>query len=128
MAPKFGLDDVSCSNFDATLVLSTMLASQLNVINSSPLPPVATTGIPAQQGTKGNTSEHPSTRTKIWSELSGEMSSCGIMLKTFSICVFHETIHMQEVPQKMVMLLIGMSMRKEIKIQITRGRLRGLVR
>ncbi|XP_042017535.1 cell cycle checkpoint control protein RAD9A-like [Salvia splendens] len=67
MAPKFGIDDGSFSNFDATLVLATMLVSQLRGGNSSE-PPAATT---AQQGTKGNTSEHPSDHTRIWSELSG---------------------------------------------------------
>ncbi|KAG6437748.1 hypothetical protein SASPL_102676 [Salvia splendens] len=67
MAPKFGVDDGSFSNFDATLVLATMLVSQLSGGNSSE--PAAATA--AQQGTKGNTTEHPSDHTRIWSELSG---------------------------------------------------------
>ncbi|KAK6139441.1 hypothetical protein DH2020_026815 [Rehmannia glutinosa] len=77
MAPKFGLDDGSSANFDATLVLATMLASQLNAANSSAPPPATTTGAPAQHGTKGNTSEHPSDHTKIWSELSGSAAKDG---------------------------------------------------
>ncbi|XP_047937593.1 cell cycle checkpoint control protein RAD9A [Salvia hispanica] len=67
MAPKFGVDDGSFSNFDATLVLATMLVSQLSGGSSSE--PAAATA--AQQGTKGNTTEHPSDYTRIWSELSG---------------------------------------------------------
>ncbi|KAK6159875.1 hypothetical protein DH2020_003256 [Rehmannia glutinosa] len=77
MAPKFGLDDGSSANFDATLVLATMLVSQLNAANSSAPPPATTTGAPAQHGTKGNTSEHPSDHTKIWSELSGSAAKDG---------------------------------------------------
>ncbi|KAI3445343.1 hypothetical protein Pfo_002008 [Paulownia fortunei] len=77
MAPKFGLDDGSCSNFDATLVLATMLVSQLNSGNSSEPPEAASTGAPAQQGTKGNISEHPSDHTRIWSELSGSAAKDG---------------------------------------------------
>lgn len=68
MAPKFGVDDGSFSNFDATLVLATMLVSQLSGGSSSE--PAAATA--AQQGTKGNTTEHPSDYTRIWSELSGQ--------------------------------------------------------
>ncbi|KAK4427647.1 hypothetical protein Salat_1533700 [Sesamum alatum] len=77
MAPKFGLDDGSCSNFDATLVLATMLVSQLNGGNSSEPPTGATAGAPAQQGTKGTNSEHPSEHTRIWSELSGSAAKDG---------------------------------------------------
>lgn len=71
MAPKFGVDDNSFSNFDATLVLATMLVSQLSGGNSSEPAAAMTAGVTAQQGTKGNTSEHPSDHTRIWSELSG---------------------------------------------------------
>lgn len=71
MAPKFGLDDGSCSNFDATLVLATMLVSQLNR-GSCPEPAAANTGAQSQQGPNGNASEHPSDHTKIWSDLSGK--------------------------------------------------------
>lgn len=75
MAPKFGVDDSSFSNFDATLVLATMLVSQLSGGTSSETPAAATSaGVTAPQGTKGNTSEHPSDHTRIWSELSGEFS------------------------------------------------------
>ncbi|EYU23720.1 hypothetical protein MIMGU_mgv1a0208131mg, partial [Erythranthe guttata] len=73
MAPKFGLDDDgSTSNFDASLVLATMLVSQLNNggNSSQPHPTVANNRAPENQATKGNTCENPSDHTRIWSELS----------------------------------------------------------
>lgn len=85
MAPKFGLDDGSSSNFDATLVLATMLISQLHEGNP-PEPPQATahgeaadgTGSQGQQERCGvNVSEHPSDHTRIWSELSGSAARSG---------------------------------------------------
>ncbi|KAL6582671.1 hypothetical protein OROMI_004749 [Orobanche minor] len=77
MAPKFGLDDTSFGNFDATLVLATMLVSQLNGEVSSQHLPAATNGAQAKHGTEGNTSEHPSDHTRIWSELSGSAAKDG---------------------------------------------------
>ncbi|KAL3814673.1 hypothetical protein ACJIZ3_015941 [Penstemon smallii] len=78
MAPKFGLDDGSSSNFDATIVLATMLVSQLHGSNSADPQPTSTNGAPAQQGvSKGNASEHPSDYTRIWSELSGSAAKDG---------------------------------------------------
>ncbi|WCJ43110.1 cell cycle checkpoint control protein family [Euphorbia peplus] len=84
MAPKFGLDDASTSNFDATLVLATMLISQLHEGNpSEPRQAAATTSHgqtlhengPQPQGRSGaNVSEHPSDHTRIWSELSGSVA------------------------------------------------------
>ncbi|CAL5400555.1 unnamed protein product [Camellia sinensis] len=80
MAPKFGLDDGSTSNFDATLVLATMLISQLHEGNPSERPSAADTahgqaehgtGSQAQERTRGNVSDQPSDHTRIWSELSG---------------------------------------------------------
>ncbi|XP_012853744.1 PREDICTED: cell cycle checkpoint control protein RAD9A-like [Erythranthe guttata] len=79
MAPKFGLDDDgSTSNFDASLVLATMLVSQLNNggNSSQPHPTVANNRAPENQATKGNTCENPSDHTRIWSELSGENTIC----------------------------------------------------
>ena len=82
IAPKFGLDDGSSSNFDATLVLATMLISQLRERNP-PEPPQATARDQAADGTGSqvqqercevNVSEHPSDHTRIWSELSGDCS------------------------------------------------------
>ncbi|KAD4179685.1 hypothetical protein E3N88_28276 [Mikania micrantha] len=64
MAPKF-IEDVSASNFDATLVLATMLVSQLHS-TTSPVPAAAAAAAPQ----KDNVSEHPSDHTRIWSELS----------------------------------------------------------
>lgn len=81
MAPKFGLDDGSTSNFDATLVLATMLVSQLHGANPPEHPPAAETmhqqtehaSRPHVQPARStaNVSDHPSDHTKIWSELSG---------------------------------------------------------
>ncbi|GMY21612.1 cell cycle checkpoint control protein RAD9A isoform X2 [Fagus crenata] len=86
MAPKFGLDDGSSSNFDATLVLATMLISQLREGNTSD-PPQAAATIQGQDehGTlqaqhercRPNVSEHPSDHTRIWSELSGSAGKSG---------------------------------------------------
>lgn len=74
MAPKFGLDDGSGSSFDATLVLATMLISQLHEGNPS-VPPQAATKTHGSQGqqerSRANVSEHPSDHTRIWSDLSG---------------------------------------------------------
>nr|XP_033516186.1 uncharacterized protein LOC104112328 isoform X2 [Nicotiana tomentosiformis] len=78
MAPKFGLDDGSISTFDSTLVLATMLMSQLNTAGSSENPQVAGTShgeandgrqAPPQERSKGN-SGPPSDQTRIWSDLS----------------------------------------------------------
>ena len=81
LAPKFGLDDGSGTNFDATLVLATMLVSQLHAGSRSQPPQEATTGQgesdhragsqPQQDGPGANVSGHPSDHTRIWSELSG---------------------------------------------------------
>ncbi|XP_017976248.1 PREDICTED: uncharacterized protein LOC18600470 isoform X4 [Theobroma cacao] len=87
MAPKFGLDDGSGSNFDAALVLATMLISQLHEGNpSEPVQAAATvhdqamhgTGSQAQQErSRANVSEHPSDHTRIWSDLSGSAAKSG---------------------------------------------------
>lgn len=81
MAPKFGPDDGSNSNFDAALVLATMLTSQLQ--GSNPLEPpqdVAamhvqvdnSKGSQTQHGKHAaNISEQASDHTRIWSDLSG---------------------------------------------------------
>ncbi|KAJ4719439.1 cell cycle checkpoint control protein RAD9A [Melia azedarach] len=87
MAPKYGLDDGSSSNFDATLVLATMLISQLHVANSLE-PHQAATTIPGQNGHSNgsqgqrerrtvNVSGHPSDHTRVWSELSGSAARSG---------------------------------------------------
>ncbi|KAJ4955407.1 hypothetical protein NE237_012190 [Protea cynaroides] len=87
MAPKFGLDDGSSSDFDAELVLATMLASQLHDGNLSEHPPLATNShCQADQGTGSEAqrerfgvaaSEYPSDHTRIWSELSGSAAKSG---------------------------------------------------
>ncbi|KAG5580799.1 hypothetical protein H5410_051426 [Solanum commersonii] len=85
MAPKFGSDDGSNSTFDATLVLATMLMSQLNTASSSENPQVAGTSYgqandgrqaPVQERSKGN-SGLPSDQTRIWSDLSGSRTKGG---------------------------------------------------
>lgn len=79
MAPRFGFDNGSNSDFDATLVLATMLVSQLNEVNTTDRPSVAQE--PQSQHAKaGNAStvEHPSDHTKIWSDLSGNWHACGV--------------------------------------------------
>nr|XP_010938419.1 cell cycle checkpoint control protein RAD9A [Elaeis guineensis] len=72
MAPRFGFDDGSNSDFDATLVLATMLVSQLHEVNTADHPSVAQ-GPQSQRAKAANAStvEHPSDHTKIWSDLSG---------------------------------------------------------
>ncbi|EPS61984.1 hypothetical protein M569_12806, partial [Genlisea aurea] len=71
MVPKFGLDDGSGSNFDATLVLATMLISQLNSQYPSETPPATNSTPASQQVEDGNAAEnHPSGHTRIWSDLS----------------------------------------------------------
>lgn len=87
MAPRFGFDDGSISDFDATLVLATMLASQLNDGNITNHPPGAS--VPHAPDVRGNgsqserartgiqpaASDHTSDNTKIWSDLSGAFST-----------------------------------------------------
>ena len=87
MAPRFGFDDGSNSDFDATLVLATLLVSQLTEGNIPDQPPAAS--VPHAQDNQGNgsqserarsgnrpaVSEHPSDNTKIWSDLSGAFST-----------------------------------------------------
>ncbi|KAK8977745.1 hypothetical protein V6N11_000072 [Hibiscus sabdariffa] len=82
LATKFGLDDASVSNFDAALVLATMLTSQLNEGNPSEPVQAATTihnqaGTEAQERFRANVSEHPSDHTRIWSVLSGSAARSG---------------------------------------------------
>lgn len=85
MAPRFGFDDSSISDFDATLVLATILVSQLNEGATTDCHPVAP--VPPDQDVCGmgsqshrarvsipSASEHPSDHTKIWSELSGSVA------------------------------------------------------
>ncbi|TKY61518.1 Cell cycle checkpoint control protein RAD9A [Spatholobus suberectus] len=80
MAPKFGLEDGSHSNFDATLVLATMLITQLHEGAASEPPVGATRTHPhneernashmQQENCRTNASEPPSDHTRIWSDLS----------------------------------------------------------
>ncbi|KAG8097300.1 hypothetical protein GUJ93_ZPchr0013g37509 [Zizania palustris] len=76
LAPKFGLDDGSSSDFDATLVLATMLVSQLT--DSSVAQQPATSAQQAEEprvaATPQPVPENVSNHTKIWSELSDVVS------------------------------------------------------
>lgn len=84
MAPNFGLDNGSHSNFDATLVLATMLTSQLHEGAASE-PQVATRthaqteerigSHMQQENCRTNASELPSDHTRIWSDLSGNFNT-----------------------------------------------------
>ncbi|CAH8259451.1 unnamed protein product [Arabidopsis lyrata] len=80
MAPKFGLGDGSSSSFDATLVLATMLVSQLQegipaeppeAANSTGGHAAEQVGSQPQERSRQNASVHPSDHTRVWSELSG---------------------------------------------------------
>ncbi|KAK9161540.1 hypothetical protein Syun_007881 [Stephania yunnanensis] len=82
LAPRFSLDDWSISNFDATLVLATMLVSQINEGNLSEQQPAATPTrcgeADRRGGSQGNqeksragVSEQPPDQARIWSELPG---------------------------------------------------------
>ncbi|PKA57668.1 cell cycle checkpoint control protein RAD9A [Apostasia shenzhenica] len=80
MAPRFGFDGGSFSEFDATLVLATMLISQLN----RPDPSDQLPAVPEAQGNDSRrsaagpspVSDNPSDHTKIWSNLSGSADRC----------------------------------------------------
>ncbi|XP_068663434.1 uncharacterized protein [Aristolochia californica] len=91
MAPKFGLDDGSNSEFDAMLVLATMLTSLLH-LGSTSEPPQGAAGLACNHpihasaqatatiGDPSPVSEHHSNHTRIWSDLSGSAakSSAGL--------------------------------------------------
>ncbi|KAK3418657.1 hypothetical protein EUGRSUZ_H04571 [Eucalyptus grandis] len=73
MAPKFGIDELASSNFDAMLVLATMLTSQLHEGTAGP----SANGMPGQADTaeasgeqpernRTRASEIPSNHTRIW--------------------------------------------------------------
>ncbi|KAG9444793.1 hypothetical protein H6P81_016133 [Aristolochia fimbriata] len=94
MAPKFGLDDGSNSDFDATLVLATMLTSLLHLGSTSEPPEAAAASsgqacnppsLASAHATAGIGGPSPvsavhSDHTRIWSDLSGSAakSSAGL--------------------------------------------------
>ena len=139
MAPKFGLDDGSSSNFDATLVLATMLTSQLHEGNPSQAPPADDVmigqadhgmGSQAQQGIpRANVSGHPSDHTKIWSDLSGNyllivsMMTIYHALKVTNYCHFNQEVQ----PKVAVVLKACMFRTKEIQVLLSKGKFKGLV-
>ncbi|CAA6663435.1 unnamed protein product [Spirodela intermedia] len=74
MAPKFGFDDASNSDCDATLVLCTMLASQLPEGSTPQCPTPTRVGSQAEHartGTQTPVANQPSDNVNILSELSG---------------------------------------------------------
>ncbi|KAI6692426.1 hypothetical protein NL676_020136 [Syzygium grande] len=77
-------DEGASSNFDATLLLATMLISQLHEGNTGPsaneMPGQADTGEASGEQPERNrtsASEIPSNHTRIWSELSGSAARSG---------------------------------------------------
>ncbi|KAM5561178.1 cell cycle checkpoint control protein RAD9A [Rosa sericea] len=77
MAPRFGLDDTSTSNFDATLVLATMLASQQGAAEVH-IQDENGMGSEAQhQRFRTNVPEHSSDQTRMWSDLTGSGAKNG---------------------------------------------------
>ncbi|XP_062211243.1 uncharacterized protein LOC133912496 isoform X2 [Phragmites australis] len=73
LVPRFGSDDGSSSDFDATLVLATMLVSQLtdNNVAQQPATSAQHAEEPRAAATPSPVPENFSNHTKIWSELSG---------------------------------------------------------
>ncbi|KAL5217976.1 hypothetical protein ABZP36_018660 [Zizania latifolia] len=73
LVPKFGLDNGSSSDFDATLVLATMLVSQLtdNSVSQQPATSAQQAEEPRVAATPSLVPENVPNHTKIWSELSG---------------------------------------------------------
>ena len=96
LAPRFGLDDSDHADFDATLMLATMLGSQLGdaenseigppqvTMNPRVIPEVNDTGLhnaPGPRSSSQNTqrvsilstksTDEQSNHTKVWSEISG---------------------------------------------------------
>jgi cell cycle checkpoint control protein RAD9A len=90
IAPRFGLDDSAHSDFDATLVLATMMSSQLHGADESTGQALDaanqnSAGPSTREGSQGRAASHDSTRrgnmtpgsahrsdeTAIWSDLSG---------------------------------------------------------
>ncbi|KAG0495709.1 hypothetical protein HPP92_000400 [Vanilla planifolia] len=88
MAPRLGFDDGTNLELDATLVLATMLISQLNETNlpdrprAAPEPQLSDTRRGSQTTRNdratgpSSPAEHPSGHTKIWSDLSGTAVRC----------------------------------------------------
>ncbi|KAG8063398.1 hypothetical protein GUJ93_ZPchr0003g17462 [Zizania palustris] len=73
LVPKFGLDNGSSSDFDATLVLATMLVSQLtdNSVSQQPATSAQQAEEPRVAVTPSLVPENVPSHTKIWSDLSG---------------------------------------------------------
>ncbi|WVZ56909.1 hypothetical protein U9M48_007375 [Paspalum notatum var. saurae] len=71
LVPRFGLDDGSSSDFEATLVLATMTVSQLTDSNDAQQPATSAQGEPRAATTPSLVPENVSNHTKIWSDLSG---------------------------------------------------------
>ncbi|KAK4796813.1 hypothetical protein SAY86_029139 [Trapa natans] len=88
MTPRYGDDDGAISNFNATLVLATMLSSQLHEGNNTSEFPAETarmqdqtesgTALGAQHDKNGASgSDNLSNHTRIWSELTGSAAAAG---------------------------------------------------
>ncbi|KAL6894003.1 hypothetical protein ACP4OV_008101 [Aristida adscensionis] len=77
LVPRFGLDDGSSSDFDATLLLSTMLVSQLTDSSVAQQPAASPQHAeePRVAASPTPVPENVSNHTKIWSELSEVVSA-----------------------------------------------------
>lgn len=85
MVPRFGLDDGSTSDFDATLILATMTVSQLVDSNGAQQPATSAQHAeePRAAATPSLVPENVSNHTKIWSELSGVYASGEVFCLSF---------------------------------------------
>jgi cell cycle checkpoint control protein RAD9A len=80
LVPRFGLDDGSTSDFDATLILATMTVSQLVDSNGDQQPASsAQHAEPKVAGTPSLAPDNVSNHTKIWSDLSGVYVSSEVL-------------------------------------------------
>ncbi|OEL32183.1 hypothetical protein BAE44_0006797, partial [Dichanthelium oligosanthes] len=87
LVPRFGLDDGSASDFEATLVLATMTVSQLVDSNDAQQPATS-----AQHNGEPRAATTPSVsnHTKIWSELSGVYLSSKVFFLSSHWLVKHK--------------------------------------
>ena len=103
LAPRFGLDDGSSSDFDATLVLATMLVSQLNDGNAPQQPQTSAhhaeepRAAAAAAGAPSPAPENFSNHTRVWSELSGVYIFGKVFLLAISMVTLQACIPISEI-------------------------------
>ncbi|KAG0584518.1 hypothetical protein KC19_3G214900 [Ceratodon purpureus] len=113
IAPRFGLDDSAHSDFDATLVLATMMSSQLHGAEESADQAAAnqnSAGPSSREGSQDRAASHDSVRrgnltpgsahrsdeTAIWSDLSGSGGRTSVTQRRTSI---NQPTPVQYIPQ-----------------------------